>query len=94
MLLKISKLAKSTYYYHINQLETDKNRVEKEIIKEIFELNKSRYGYRRITIAWRQQGYIVNHKKVLRLMKLLGLKGKQRKNKYKGTAAFCKNNRL
>ena len=83
MLLKISKLAKSTYYYHINQLETDKNKIEKEIIKEIFELNKSRYGYRRITIALRQQGYIVNHKKVLRLMKVLGLKGKQRKNKYK-----------
>ena len=62
--------------------------VEKQEIKEIFEINKARYGYRRILAVLRQKGYVINHKTVLKLMKSLNLKGKQRKNEkyhsYKG----------
>ena len=36
--------------------------------------NKERYGYRRITLELRNQGYNVNHKKVYRIMVKLGLK--------------------
>lgn len=36
--------------------------------------NKERYGYRRITLELRNQGYNVNHKKVYRIMFKLGLK--------------------
>ena len=43
--------------------------MEKQEIKEIFEINKARYGYRRILAVLRQKGYIINHKTVLKLMK-------------------------
>lgn len=63
-----------------------------ENIKEVFELNKGRYGYRRITIALNKlpeyKNNPINHKKVLKLMRLLGLKCKtsnvSRYNSYKG----------
>ena len=57
--------------------------MEKIEIKEIFEMNKARYGYRRILAVLRQKGYIINHKTVLKLMKSLNLQAKQKKSKYK-----------
>jgi transposase InsO family protein len=48
--------------------------VIKELIKSIYHKHKGRYGYRRITDELNNQGMVINHKTVLRLMKLLGLK--------------------
>jgi hypothetical protein len=45
-----------------------------EIIRKIFEENKGRYGYRRVMLALKNQGLILNHKTVLRLMKKLSIK--------------------
>lgn len=39
------------------------------MIKDIFEESNKTYGYRRITIALRKNGIIVNHKRVYRIMK-------------------------
>ena len=52
-------------------------------IKDIFEKHKGRYGYRRVTLELKSQGLKINHKKVKRLMKLLGLFGSVPKAKYK-----------
>ena len=76
-------LAKSVFYYHSKTL--DKPDVYAEIktkIKEIFHLHKGRYGYRRITLALRNLGMIINRKKVQRLMRVLNLKSKVRPNRY------------
>ena len=43
----------------------DKYFVEKQEIREIFEMNKACYGSRRILAILRQKGYIINHKTVL-----------------------------
>ena len=52
-------------------------------IEEIFNKHKKRYGYRRITLELRNQGYNVNHKKVYRIMVKLDLKPlKRNKRKY------------
>ena len=51
-------------------------------IKEIFEHHKGRYGVRRVHKELINQGYIVNHKRVQRLMHLMGLLGKRPKEKY------------
>ena len=87
-MLAYSKLPRSTFYYYLKQSETDKYFVEKAEIKELFVANKQRYGYRRITLLLRQKGIVINHKTVLKLMKNLNLRGKQRKNdkyhSYKG----------
>ena len=61
----------------------DKDSEIKAKIKEIFKEHKGRYGYRRITLEMRNQGYEINHKKVKRLMKVMGLYGITPKAKYK-----------
>ena len=84
ILLKIIKLARSTYYYHLKQLNLeDKNQAVKNEIEAIYTEHKGNYGYRRITLELRNRGFIVNHKKVQRLMKMLGLTARiRRKRKY------------
>ena len=84
ILLKIIKLARSTYYYHLKQLnQEDKNQAVKNEIEAIYTEHKANYGYRRITLELRNRGFIVNHKKVQRLMKMLGLSARiRRKRKY------------
>ena len=64
-------IAQSTYYYKgkerplaIQKQEADlRDRIER-IACEF-----SRYGYRRITAQLRREGYKINHKKVLRIMR-------------------------
>lgn len=52
-------------------------------ITAIYHENKGRYGYRRITEELHDRGYIINHKTVQRLMKVLGLVCRVRMKKYK-----------
>ena len=49
----------------------------------IYYAHKKRYGYRRITLELGNRGYQVNHKKVKRLMSVMGLYGITPKAKYK-----------
>lgn len=97
-MLQLSDLARSTFYYYLKHLNTDKYECEKQEIQEIYTANKGRYGYRRITIAMRNKGYAINHKTVQKLMNSLGLKGKQRKNdkyhSYKGQVGKVADNHL
>ena len=84
ILLKIIKLARSTYYYHLKQLgQTDKDQDLKAEIQSIYSEHKGNYGYRRIHLELRNRGYMVNHKRVQRLMKVLDLAARiRRKRKY------------
>ena len=61
----------------------DKYRIEKEEITAIYHENQGRYGYRRITLEMRNRGYVINHKTVSRLMKVLGLKCQVRIKRYR-----------
>lgn len=97
ILLQVSGLAKSVYYYTLSK--KDKDEKNKEIIKKIKEIfidNKERYGYRRITLELRNQGYNINHKKVYRIMVKLGLKplrrNKRKYSSYKGTVGKIADN--
>ena len=56
---------------------------EKEKIQAIYHQHKGRYGYRRIGLALRQMGYLLNHKTVQKLMDELKLKSLVRVKKYK-----------
>ena len=84
ILLKAIKLARSTYYYHLKQLDKpDKDQELKAEIQSIFIKHKGNYGYRRIHLELRNRGYLVNQKRVQRLMKVLNLQAKVRqKRKY------------
>ncbi len=97
-LLKSVGLARSTFYYYLKTKDKDKHAVEKQEILEIFNLHKGRYGYRRILSVMQSKGYSINHKTVLKLMRELNIKGKQRKNgkyhSYKGEVGKVADNVL
>ena len=63
--------------------QPDKDKELKDEIQAIYSEHKGNYGYRRIHLELRNCGYTVNHKKVQRLMKVLGLSDRiRRKRKY------------
>jgi len=84
LLLNQTNMARSNFYYHQKKTKsTDKYQEIKELIKSIYHKHKGRYGYRRITDELNHKGIVINHKTVLRLMKLLGIKSLIRIKKYK-----------
>lgn len=77
-------MPRSTYYYYVKKLkQPDKYKDLKEVIKQIYQENHGRYGYRRITMELHNRGYSLNHKTVQRLMKHMGLKCMVRVKKYR-----------
>ncbi|WP_220515467.1 IS3 family transposase, partial [Streptococcus pneumoniae] len=77
LLLKAIKLARWTYYYYLKQLDKpDKDQELKAEIQSIFIEHKGNYAYRRIYLELRNRAYLVNHKRVQGLMKVLNLQAK------------------
>ena len=84
LLLETACLARSTYYYQLKQLDQpDKDKELKDEIQAIYNEHTGNYGYRRIHLELRNRGFVINPKKVQRLMKVLGLTARiRRKRKY------------
>ena len=77
-------MPRSTYFYHRQSSgQADQYADVKQQIKAIYHQHKGCYGYRRITLALRHLGYLLNHKCVLRLMQMMGLKSRIRLTKYR-----------
>lgn len=84
ILLKISKIPRSSYYYHVKTRSVlNKHEDTKKEISKIYNHHQGRYGYRRITLEMRNTGCLINHKTVSKLMGSLGLKSLIRSRKYK-----------
>lgn len=95
-LLELATIPRSTYYYYLNKLNSeDKYKKVKQEMQAIYHENRGRYGYRRITMELQNRGYKINHKTVLKLMKILGLQCFVRMKKYKSykgeTGKICDN---
>lgn len=89
MLLKLKKMARSVFYYHLKRLGTrEKYATERDEIKSVFHEHKGRYGYRRITQEMRNRGYVINHKTVYRMMSEMGLQCRIRKVRYVSYRGF------
>lgn len=84
LLLETAKMPRSTYYYQVKQLaKPDKDQTIKTEIQAIYNEHKGNYGYRRIYLELRNRGFVINHKKVQRLMTVMGLAARiRRKRKY------------
>jgi len=83
-LLKAAGMARSTFYYQHKALQVgDKYADMKARIRAVYDQHKGRYGYRRITAMLKQQGSLINHKTVQRLMDQLQLKSLVRVKKYR-----------
>ena len=77
-------MARSTYYYNIAHLElADKYQAVRKRISEIFAQHNKRYGYRRVYIQLRNEGYAINHKTVQKLMQEMQLKSAVRRVRYR-----------
>lgn len=94
-------IPEATYHYHVkNRGKEDPDKKLKELISDLFKKFHERYGYKRIAGELKKLGHRVNHKKVYRLMRELGLKcvkfmRKSRKyNSYKGKIGKVTKNRL
>lgn len=92
-------MPRSTFFYHQKRLnKPDKHAALKAAIRESFERNKHRYGYRRVLLDLRNQGWVVNHKLVYKLMYEMGLRAKIRQRRpyvsYTGTISHIADNTL
>jgi putative transposase len=77
-------MARSTFYYNVKAMKRgEKYQDIREKITTIYQHHKGRYGYRRITLALRRCGYLINHKTVQRLMGDLSLIAAIRVKKYR-----------
>jgi len=69
---EVLEISTSTYYKYRNTIDRDYN--DYRIIKKAFDENKKVYGYRRITTYLREEyGWIINSKKVARIMRKYGI---------------------
>ena len=84
ILLSVAQLPRATFYYHLKRMgQVDKYGSAKAEITSIYNENKGRYGYRRITMELHRRGIHLNHKTVQRLMGELGLVCRVRMKKYR-----------
>lgn len=84
ILLSCVKMARSSFYYYAKRMGlADKYLETKGAIQDLYHRHKGRLGYRRINLLLQQQGQIINHKTVLRLMRMLKLKSIIRVKKYR-----------
>lgn len=83
-LLQLAGIPRSTYYYLVKSFDRpDPDADLKVLIQTIYDEHEGRYGYRRIRDELENRGQQVNHKKVQRIMKELGLKCLVRMKKYR-----------
>lgn len=80
-LCRVLQVHRSTYYHHTlrapeqTQLQREDDQL-KPLISEIFECSYRRFGARKIRAKLQQEGCIVSTRRILRLMKELGLSNK------------------
>ena len=80
----LPSLPRSVYNYWEKRVDPDSKYADlMDAITRIFNDNHKRYGYRRITLQLNNEGWIVNHKTVKRLMSKLNLYGSTPRAKYR-----------
>lgn len=86
LLCGIAKVSRSGYYRWLKRAdETDKDYEDYLLVKEIFNKGKSKYGWRQVQMGLkREKKIIMNHKKIIRIMKKYNLVARVRgRNPYK-----------
>ena len=73
------KLSRRTYYYQPKKKPSDQALIAR--MDQIC-LDFPRYGYRRVTKQLQREGWIINHKKVARIMREKGWSCRARKRKW------------
>lgn len=84
LICEVLSVNRSSLYYQPVEQNLEAESELKDAIAEIAG-EFPRYGYRRITQQLKRQGTVVNHKRVARLMKEMGLAGKAPKRRVRTT---------
>lgn len=83
---RILHVSKSEYYDYIKRRKSNAQ-IEREALEgfvvEKFEQHKGRYGYRRINRELRKEGIVVSEKRVLAIMRKLGMQAKGATRKHR-----------
>ena len=83
---EILRVSRSEYYDYLNRPKSNAQ-IGREALEgfvvEKFELHKGRYGYRRINRELRRDGIVVSEKRVLAVMRRLGLQAKGTARKHR-----------
>jgi hypothetical protein len=83
---KTLNISRSGFYEYLHQKESNRsieNKMLSKEIKRIFEEHKGRYGSLRISKSLETEGLKVNHKRVGKLMRSMGLYAKGTRYHYK-----------
>jgi putative transposase len=79
-LCKIFGVSRSGYYAYLKRKDQDRDQADKALVKKVYEHYNGVYGYRQIQLFLLQDhGVWMNHKKVLRLMQVLGIRSRIRR---------------
>ncbi len=68
---ELLNVSRGSMYYKPKNSENNDAVIMNEL-REIYQTTPS-YGYRRMTVALREKGFVVNHKKVFALQKMAGI---------------------
>lgn len=85
---RVLGLSPSAYYAWLKRPPSARSRNDQELLAEIeriHEFSRRTYGRPRMHAEMREEGYVVNHKRVDRLMRLGGLRGVSRRRKWRTT---------
>ena len=81
-------MPRSSFYYSDTHPKHDNHQEERELVQQIYHENKGRYGYRRITLEFRNRGFKTNHKVIQKLMHEEHIVCKVRQHKYNSYKVF------
>ncbi|WP_063847572.1 IS3 family transposase [Bacillus sp. FJAT-28004] len=82
-------VSRSGFYAYLKRLNTDKNKQDKQLIRDTFEYYRGVYGYRQIQLfMFQDHGVWMNHKKVLRLMQEMKLRSRVRRKYHHSTRSW------
>lgn len=79
-LCKVFGVSRSGYYAFLKRKEFHRDREDEALVKKVYEHYNGVYGYRQLQLFLLQDhGVWMNHKKVLRLMQMLGIRSRIRR---------------
>ncbi|MCK6150995.1 IS3 family transposase [Paenibacillus silvae] len=75
-------MSRSGYYAYIQRKRIDRAATTKKQVLQTYHRYEGKYRYRQLQLfLWQDQGIWMNHKKVLRLMQMLGIQSRIRRKR-------------
>jgi hypothetical protein len=69
----LARVSRASYYRHLEEVAPNEAEMAiRVVIQEVALTHRRRYGYRRVTADLRRRGMILNHKRVLRILREAG----------------------